>query len=167
MTETLSSDIPGDLAEAAERTLRRACDADLAIATAESCTGGLLASLLTDVQDCSHAFERGFVVYTEDAKTELLGVPPEMIDEHSAVSEPVARAMAEGALAHSQADVALAITGYAGPSRQGEEGLVHLACARKGRETTHRERRYGDVGRGPVRIESLRDAMAMIEEALD
>ncbi|EYD74793.1 C-terminal domain protein of CinA type S [Rubellimicrobium mesophilum DSM 19309] len=96
MTETLSSDIPDTLQDAIERLLRTACDADLSLATAESCTGGLLASLLTDVQGCSHAFERGFVVYTEKAKQEMLGVAADLLEKHGAVSEPVARAMAEG-----------------------------------------------------------------------
>ncbi|MBP1805264.1 CinA family protein [Rubellimicrobium aerolatum] len=167
MTETLSSDIPIDIEAAVARSLRRACDAELTLATAESCTGGLLASLLTDVEGCSHAFERGFVVYTEAAKTELLGVPPEMLEAHTAVSEPVARAMAEGALAQSRADIVLAVTGYAGPTEEGEEGLVHFACARRGRATIHCEAHYGAVGRGAVRIECLRTALEMIEERLD
>ena len=168
MPETLSDDIPDELGEAVERVLRRACDADLTIATAESCTGGLLASLLTDVQGCSHAFECGFVVYTEAAKSQMLGVPGEMIGRHGAVSEEVARAMAEGALARSEADVALSVTGFAGPGGDDEEeGLVHLACARLGRETAHLERRYGAIGRGPIRIRSLCDAVAMIEGMLD
>ncbi|HVG49227.1 MAG TPA: CinA family protein [Rubellimicrobium sp.] len=167
MTETISNDIPAALEEAVGRLLKTACDADLKLATAESCTGGLLASLLTDVQGCSHAFERGFVTYTEEAKTEMLGVPPAMLEEHTAVSEPVARAMAEGALANSSADIAVAITGYAGPTGgEGEEGLVHLACARRGQVTRHREAHYGAVGRGAVRLESLKAATEMIEEML-
>lgn len=167
MTETLSSDIPGALEEAIHRLLRKACDADLKLATAESCTGGLLASLLTDVQGCSHAFERGFVTYTEEAKREMLGVPADLLEKHGAVSEPVARAMAEGALARSGADIAVSITGFAGPTRQGEEGLVHLACARIGRDTIHRAAHYGAVGRGGVRIEALKTATEMIEEMLE
>lgn len=166
MTDTLPSDIPDDLTERVERLLRRACDADLSIATAESCTGGLLASLLTDVQGCSHAFERGFVTYAEAAKEQVLGVSRAMLDAHSAVSEPVARAMAEGALERSEADLALSVTGYAGPSKEGEEGLVHLACARRGRETLAREEHYGAIGRGGVRLAALRTAVAMIEEAM-
>ncbi|WP_210529291.1 CinA family protein [Rubellimicrobium arenae] len=167
MTETLSSDIPKPLEDAITRILQKACDADLALATAESCTGGLLASLLTDVEGCSHAFERGFVVYTEDAKTQMLGVSPEMLEEHTAVSEPVARAMAEGALEHSPADIAVAITGYAGPAgEEAEEGLVHFACARRGRDTIHREAHYGAIGRGGVRLKCLMTATEMIEEML-
>lgn len=166
MTETLSSDIPASLEATIHRLLKRACDADLMLATAESCTGGLLASLLTDVQGCSHAFERGFVTYTEEAKQEMLGVPANMLEKHGAVSESVARAMAEGAIEHSGADIAVSITGFAGPTEEGEEGLVHFACARRGRDTIHREAHYGAIGRGGVRIESLKAAAEMIEEMM-
>ena len=167
MTETLHDDIPDDLGEAVARALARACDLDLKLATAESCTGGLLASLLTDVEGASCAFDRGFVTYAEAAKAEVLGVPRDLLDRHGAVSEEVARAMAQGALVRSEADVALSVTGFAGPGAEGdEEGLVHLACARRGGAVVHRERHYGAVGRGAVRIAALRDAVGMIEEAL-
>ena len=118
------------------------------------------------MQGCSHAFERGFVTYTEEAKREMLGVPADLLETHGAVSEPVARAMAEGALAHSCADIAVSITGFAGPTKKGEEGLVHFACARTGRDTIHREAHYGAIGRGGVRLESLKAATEMIEEML-
>jgi nicotinamide-nucleotide amidase len=167
MTETLSNDLPPSLEAAITRILETACSKDLRLATAESCTGGLLASLLTDVSGCSHAFERGFVVYTEEAKTQMLGVSPDVLEEHTAVSEAVARAMAEGALEWSSADIAVAITGYAGPTEEGEEGLVHFACARRGRDTIHCEAHYGPVGRGKVRLECLQAAAEMIEEMLD
>lgn len=167
MTETLSSDLPASLEAAIDRVLKTACSKELRLATAESCTGGLLASLLTDVSGCSHAFERGFVVYTEEAKTQMLGVSPAVLEEHTAVSEPVARAMAEGALDRSPADIAVAITGYAGPAGDEEEGLVHFACARRGRDTIHREAHYGAIGRGGVRLECLKAATEMIEEMLD
>lgn len=166
MTETISEDLPPGVEDGVERILRRACDMDLRIATAESCTGGLLASLLTDVLGCSHAFERGFVTYTDEAKHEMLGVPRDMLEAHGAVSGPVARAMAEGALRRSRAQVAVSITGYAGPAEDGEEGLVHFACAREGRPTAHREAHFGPIGRGGVRRECLKAATAMIEEAL-
>ncbi|MCD2325482.1 CinA family protein [Sphingomonas sp. IC-56] len=167
MTETLSPVLPNEVEEGARKLLERACDRELTLATAESCTGGLLASLLTDVEGASHAFERGFVVYTNEAKSELLGIPLEMIERENAVSEPVARAMAEGALKASRADVALSVTGFAGAGAPGDEpGLVHFGCARTGRPTTHREMHFGDVGRGPVRIECLRTALKMLEEAL-
>jgi nicotinamide-nucleotide amidase len=167
-TETLSAAIPTEIEEMAAAVLRRACDRDISIATAESCTGGLLASLLTDVDGLAHAFDRGFVTYSEAAKSDLLGVPAALIDRDGAVSKPVALAMAEGALQASDASIALAITGFAGQGAEGDEpGLVHLACAHSGRPTAHREEHFGDIGRGPVRIESLRVALAMIESALD
>ncbi|MEI9965273.1 MAG: CinA family protein [Caulobacteraceae bacterium] len=119
----------------ARRVLDEARRRRLRLVTAESCTGGLLASLLTDIPGCSHAFERGFVVYTEDAKRELLGVPAHLLQSPGPVSEEVARAMAEGALAHSHGDLAIAVTGYAdglaGPA--GKSGIVHFAVARRGR----------------------------------
>jgi nicotinamide-nucleotide amidase len=167
VTETLSPVLPDEVDEAARAVLEKACDRELSLATAESCTGGLLASLLTDVEGVSGCFERGFVTYSEDAKTELLGVPKELIDRHGAVSEAVAVAMAEGALHASRADVALSITGFAGPGDPDDEpGLVHFACARKGGPTVHREAHFGDIGRGPVRIECMRTALAMLAEAL-
>lgn len=166
-TETLSPALPDDVDHAARAVLDAACDRDLSIATAESCTGGLLASLLTDVEGASHAFERGFVVYSEDAKCELLGVARDTVERCGAVSEPVAVAMAEGALARSHADIALAVTGFAGPAGPGDEpGLVHFACARTGRATAHREEHFGDIGRGPVRIACMRVGLAMLAEAI-
>ncbi|WP_022683887.1 CinA family protein [Sphingobium bisphenolivorans] len=167
-TETLSPALPTAVEEAAEALLHSCCDADLKLSTAESCTGGLLASLLTDVEGASHAFERGFVVYSEQAKCELLGVAREQIDACSAVSRDVAIAMAQGAIAQSHADIALAVTGYAGSAPPGEEpGLVHFACARRdGRATVHREEHFGDVGRGPIRIGAIRVALEMMTDAV-
>lgn len=115
---------------------------NLRVVTAESCTGGLIAASLTDIPGSSDVFERGVVTYSNQAKTELLGVPEEVIAAHGAVSEPVARAMAEGALAHSPADIAVAVTGIAGPgggSTDKPVGLVHFAAARRGSPTEHRE----------------------------
>ena len=167
MTETPTADLPSEVERAVERILRRACDADLRLATAESCTGGLLASLLTDVDGCSHAFERAFVCYTDESKREMLGVDAALLERHGAVSQPVARAMAEGALDRSRADIAMAVTGFAGPtSDAGEEGLVHFACARRGRPTAHREAHYGPIGRGGVRLACLRTAAEMLEQAV-
>ena len=167
MTETLSPVLPDQVDRAARAVLEKACDLDLTLATAESCTGGLLASLLTDVEGASHAFERGLVVYTDAAKSELLGIPLEDIERHGAVSAEIARAMAEGALKASGADVAIATTGFAGPGAPGDEpGLVHFACARKGRNTLSREEHFGDIGRGPVRIECMRVALEMLSQVL-
>jgi nicotinamide-nucleotide amidase len=137
------------------------------LATAESCTGGLLASLLTDIDGAGHVFDRGFVVYSERAKCQLLGLAQEQIDHCGAVSRQVAVAMAEGALKGSDAQVAIAITGFAGPGAPGDEpGLVHFACAREGRETTHREEHFGDIGRGGVRLAALEAALELMIDAV-
>jgi nicotinamide-nucleotide amidase len=112
--------------------------------------------------------ERGFVVYSNAAKHELLGVPDAMLAEHGAVSEPVARAMAECALARSRADASVAITGIAGPGGGSAEkpvGLVHFAAARRGGATLHRECRFGDIGRSEVRLASVRTALQLISRA--
>ena len=148
--------------------MRRLCDKDLSVATAESCTGGMLASLLTDIEGCGHGFDRGLVTYSGDAKQELLGLPAELVDCNDAVNADVARAMAEGALARCKADIALSVTGFAGPSeQQHEEGLVFMACARRGAGTKLVERHFGAIGRGPVRIEALNVLVAMLCEAID
>jgi nicotinamide-nucleotide amidase len=165
--ETLSSALPTAVEEAAETLLRACCNMHLKITTAESCTGGLLASLLTDVEGASHAFERGFVVYSEASKRELLGIAADRIEACGAVSRDVAIAMAQGALRQSNADIAFAITGYAGPTDDGgEEGLVHFACARRNGQMAHRVKHFGKIGRGPVRIEALRVALDMIAKAV-
>jgi nicotinamide-nucleotide amidase len=156
--------LPDDVEDLVQAVLARVAERELSIATAESCTGGMLASLLTDVQDLSGVFERGFVVYSEPAKCELLGLAQADIDRCGVVSEEVARAMAEGALANSLADIAVSTTGYADDGE--EPGLVHLACARRDGPTTHREERFGAIGRGPVRIASMRVALTMIDEQL-
>lgn len=147
--------------------MRRLCDKDLKVATAESCTGGMLAALLTDFEGAGHGFERGFVTYTKEAKAELLGIPRDLLDNNNAVSEIVARAMAEGALERSQADFAVGVTGFAGPAGEDcEQGLVHFALARRGGETVHREEHFGAIGRGPVRVRSLRSMLKMLEDAV-
>ena len=167
MTETLSPVLPDEVDVAVRRLLERACDKHLAIATAESCTGGLLAALLTDVPGCSHAFERGFVVYTREAKAQMLDIDLDKIEELGAVSKEIAIDMAHGALRRSEADVALSITGFAGPGKAGEEeGMVHFACARRDGPTVHRCEHFGPIGRQGVRIASLETALEMIEAAL-
>lgn len=162
--ETLSPALPTELEKATRALLERACDGELTLATAESCTGGMIASLLTDVEGASHAFERGFVTYTDDAKSEMLGVPADMIEHEGAVSRAVAIAMADGALARSSADIALSVTGFAGDGD--EPGLVHFGCARKGRPTAHREEHFGDIGRGRIRVRCLEVAVEMMMEML-
>lgn len=167
MTETFSAVLPDAIEEAARRVLERATDQGLMLATAESCTGGMLASLLTDVDGVSSAFERGFVVYSKEAKCELLHIARDKVDGCGAVSREVAVAMAEGALAASHADIALSVTGFAGPGApEDEAGLVHFACARTGRETAHAEHHFGDIGRGPTRVKCLGVALEMLQDAL-
>ncbi len=167
MSETLEPALPDELDQQAERLMRRLCKLDLKVATAESCTGGMLAALLTDIQGCGHGYDRGFVTYAKEAKTDLLGIAPELLDRNEAVSETVARAMAEGALARSKADIALSVTGFAGPAGEGcEEGLVHMALARRNGDTVHRVEHFGAAGRGPVRVKTLKAMLEMLEETL-
>lgn len=166
MTETLSPALPADVEAAAHALLALASEQKLSLATAESCTGGLLASLLTDVDGIAHVFDRGFVVYSEEAKSDLLGIAAERIDACGAVSREVAIAMAEGAIARSSADIALAITGFAGPAGADDEhGLVHFACATRGSAMRHREKHFGPLGRGGVRIACIRTALEMMAAA--
>jgi nicotinamide-nucleotide amidase len=168
LSETLQPALPDHLDDQAERLMRRLCDQELTVATAESCTGGMLAALLTDIEGAGHGFDRGFVTYTKEAKAELLGIEPSLLDHNEAVSEVVARAMAEGALKRSHADIALGITGFAGPAGpENEEGLVHIALARRGRRTVHRDEHFGAVGRGAVRVKSLKAMLNMLEQALE
>ena len=163
-SETLSPVLPEQTEAATRRLLAKACDRDLLFATAESCTGGMLASLLTDLPGVAHAFERGFVTYTNEAKNEMLGVSLDLIEEKNAVSKEVAIAMAEGALERSRAHIALSITGFA--DKGIEAGLVHFGCARAGRVTAHREEHFGAIGRGATRIECMRVAIEMMTDML-
>jgi nicotinamide-nucleotide amidase len=140
----------------------------LRLATAESMTGGLVAALLTEVPDSSDVLERGFVTYTNEAKHESLGVPNSVLARHGAVSEPVARAMAEGALRHSHADIAVSVTGLAGPGGGTDAkpvGLVHLAAARAGSPTLLEEYRFGDIGRDQVRTRASLRTPSLVQSA--
>jgi nicotinamide-nucleotide amidase len=167
LSETLEPALPDHLDGQAERLMHRLCDVGLTVATAESCTGGMLAALLTDIEGAGRGFERGFVTYSKEAKTELLGISPALLDQNDAVSEAVARAMADGALQRSNADIAIGITGFAGPGAPGtEEGLVHFALARQGFPTVHREEHFGPKGRGAIRVKSLKAMLEMLEQAL-
>ena len=139
----------------------------LMVATAESCTGGLIAAMLTEIAGSSDVVERGFVTYSNEAKTEMLGVSADLIRANGAVSEAVARAMAEGAIAKSRAHVAVAVTGIAGPGGGTADkpvGLVHLAASRRGGGTAHIERRYGAVGRASVRAATVADALGLLRQ---
>ena len=154
----------------AEALVRAYAAANRTIATAESCTGGLVAGLLTSVPGSSAVVERGFVTYSNAAKTDLVGVPVDLIAAHGAVSEPVARAMAEGALGRSRADAAVAITGIAGPgggSADKPVGLVHFALAATGAPTRAVERRFGDPGRAEIRRLSVEQALELLESAAE
>jgi nicotinamide-nucleotide amidase len=168
MAEALDPAIPPEVDELAQAVLQKACDQKLMLATAESCTGGLLASLLTDLPGLSHAFERGFVTYTDEAKHEMLGVSTEILRTDGAVSERAARAMAEGAVAHSRADMAVSITGYTEgpPDDPSTAGIVHLACAYRGGETRHVRNHFGDVGRAEVRLRALKAALDLLQDQM-
>ena len=138
----------------------------LMIATAESCTGGLVAALLTSVAGSSDVVDCGFVTYSNDAKRRMLGVPPDILDRFGAVSRECAIAMAEGALANSKGNLAVAVTGIAGPgggTAAKPVGLVHFSCARKGETPIHRKEEFGDIGREAVRVASVALALALLE----
>ncbi len=166
MTEALGSPLPPHLEQRLETVLRAVCERGWTVATAESCTAGLVSAALSDVEGLGHALEAGFITYSDHAKSALLGVSRELIDRQGAVSEDVARAMAEAALGCCEADLAVSITGFAGPAGEGnEEGLVHFAVARRGGETAHREAHFGPRGRGGVRLACLETAVDMLGEA--
>ena len=153
-----------EMREAAERVLIACRKRKLKVVTAESCTGGLVAATLTAIAGSSDVVERGFVTYANEAKREMLGVPWDALLGHGAVSEPVARAMAAGALAHSQADIAVSVTGVAGPGGGTEDkpvGLVHLAAVRSGHEPTA-ERHVFPGDRDVIRRVSVLTALAML-----
>jgi nicotinamide-nucleotide amidase len=152
----------------AETALQSARDNHAMITTAESCTGGLVSAALTAVAGSSDVFDCGFSTYSYKAKSSLLGVPQSILVEHGAVSEQVAALMAEGALAHSTADVSVALTGIAGPSGglPGKPiGTVCFACARIGAKTRTLTHQFGDLGRPVVRIKSVEVALGMLAEA--
>ena len=158
-----------ELKARAAALIRSYSDRGWRIAAAESCTGVLVSALLTEIPGSSAVVERGFVTYSNDAKVELLGVAPDLLVTHGAVSAAVARAMAEGALARSRAQVAVAITGVAGPgggTATKPVGLVHFAIAVAGGATRHMERQYGDRGREAVRLCAVADAVGLLEEAV-
>ena len=160
---------PPDLIARATDLIARYRAAGLMAATAESCTGGLIAGLLTEIPGSSTVLERGFVVYSNAAKQDLLGVPAETLVSHGAVSGETAIAMADGALRASRAEVAVSVTGIAGPDGGSAEkpvGLVHFACARRDKPTVAREERFGDVGREEVRLASVRVALDLLEAVI-
>lgn len=171
MTHFVSDDIKIDaglIAQAAALLEQARMRGEL-IATAESCTGGLVVAALTAVPGSSDVVDRGFVTYSNTAKSEMLGVPAWLIERHGSVSEDVARAMVGGALTHSRATIAVAITGIAGPSGGTVEkpvGLVHFASARRDAPVTHECVKFGDLGRAEIRRRSVERAIALLSALL-
>ncbi|KNY17747.1 damage-inducible protein CinA [Shinella sp. SUS2] len=158
---------PKDIEEAAQTIVTDFAARGLLIATAESCTAGLIAGAITEISGSSNVFDRGFVTYSNEAKREMIGVANATLKAHGAVSRPTAIEMAEGAIGNSGANISVAVTGIAGPGGGSEEkpvGLVHLAAARRGHATLHREMRYGDIGRSAVRLATVRTALDMLIE---
>ena len=153
-----------DLTGKAMRLIDTCRRKQLMLATAESCTGGLIAGLITSVAGSSDVFDAGFVTYSNAAKTAMIGVPEDLIARLGAVSEDVARAMAVGAIRHSRADIAVAVTGIAGPgggSASKPVGLVHCTAARRGCEIHHLELQLGDIGRDAIRLATVVQAIEM------
>ncbi|MEM1046015.1 MAG: CinA family protein [Pseudomonadota bacterium] len=150
--------------------VRRYTEAGRTVATAESCTGGLIAGALTDISGSSAVVDRGFVTYSNEAKADMLGVPAALITRHGAVSEPVARAMAEGALSRAGTGAAVAVTGIAGPGGGSAEkpvGLVHFAVAGADKPTRHTHYVFADQDRDGVRLATVETALKMLLERLD
>ncbi len=149
--------------------INKASAAGVMIATAESCTGGMITAALTDIAGSSAVVDRGFVTYTNEAKHEMLGVPTALIETNGAVSEEVARAMAEGALKNSHAQIAVSVTGIAGPTGGSAEKPVGLVCfglAIDGKETLSEKRLFKDHGRASIRGEATENALRLILGAL-
>jgi nicotinamide-nucleotide amidase len=155
-----------EMREAARALFELCVQKKLTLATAESCTGGLLAATLTEIPGSSAVVERGFVTYTNEAKQEMLGVPTATLQSHGAVSRQTAEAMAKGALAHAPVNLAVSITGIAGPGGATPDkpvGLVHFAAAARSGQLLRCERRYGDIGRSAVRRCSVLQALAILQ----
>lgn len=153
------------LAPLAADVIAKAGAQNLKVATAESCTGGLIIAALTEIAGSSVAVERGFVTYSNEAKQELLGVPTELIERVGAVSAEVAVAMVEGAIARSNADIAVSVTGVAGPGGGTADkpvGLVHFGAMRRDRPPQHTERLFGDIGRAEIRLATVEEALNLM-----
>ena len=159
---------PEDIQTLARQVIETAAERGLVLVTAESCTGGLVAAALTAIAGSSAVLERGFVTYSNASKTDLLAVPADLIEACGAVSEPVARAMARGALAGSGADLSVSVTGVAGPGGGTAEkpvGLVHFSAVGPNGEI-HAMHRFGDIGRDQVRLASVRVALGLLLEQI-
>ncbi|MCJ8520562.1 nicotinamide-nucleotide amidase [Pseudorhizobium tarimense] len=159
---------PAEIEEQAAKIIALYKARRLMLSTAESCTGGLIAGALTEISGSSAVVDRGFVTYTNEAKVELLGVSKATLAEFGAVSKETALQMAHAALYRSRANVAVAVTGIAGPTGGSAEkpvGLVHLAVKSRAGEISHREMRYGDIGRSEVRLATVATALEILAEA--
>lgn len=159
---------PADIEEKAAGIIAHYKERQLMLSTAESCTGGLIAGALTEIAGSSAVVDRGFVTYTNEAKAELIGVSAATLDAFGAVSKETALQMVHGALYRSRADVAVAVTGIAGPTGGSLEkpvGLVHVAAKARSGRLIHREMRYGDIGRSEIRLTTVRTALDMLMEA--
>ena len=156
-----------DIVEAAKNLLAICKRKNLQVATAESCTAGLIAGTLTEIPGVSSILDRGYVTYSNDAKHEMLGVPRDTLEKHGAVSPHTAEAMVRGVLGHSRVHLAVSVTGIAGPDGGSPEkpvGLVFFACASRGGKIITNEQRYGNIGRDKVRKRSVLQAFKMLHE---
>jgi len=162
--------IDAALIKRATEVVKLARECGCTIVTAESCTGGLLAAVLAEAPGAGKQLQGGFVTYTKDQKTIALGIPRALLGRESAVSEAVARSMAEGALARSIADLSVSITGVAGPEPDEDGnpvGLVHIAAARRGGATLHHKHQFGDIGRGKVLYQTVMAALDLLEQCAE
>ncbi len=158
-----------DLEALVRTVLNLALECGVRVVTAESCTGGLIAGALTSVSGSADVVDRGYVTYSNEAKSEMIGVPEALLAQFGAVSEPVAKAMAEGALQRSRAQLSISVTGIAGPTGGTPEkpvGLVHFATALTGGQTRPLRRTFGDIGRDQVRETAVRTALGLLLERL-
>lgn len=158
-----------EIVTAASAVLDKARSRNLMIATAESCTGGLIAACLTDIAGSSDVVDCGFVTYSNAAKSRMLGVSPALLEDHGAVSAAVAEAMAQGALAQSRAGLSVAVTGIAGPGGGSEEkpvGLVHIAGATRSGDLISERYLMGDIGRDLVRLQTVRAALSVLQRLM-
>lgn len=154
----------------AEKLYKALLANNMKMAVAESCTGGMVAAAITDIAGSSSVFDRGFVTYSNEAKSEMLGVPTDLISRLGAVSREVAIAMAMGALDHSNADIAVAITGIAGPAGGSPEkpvGLVHFSVARQGETAIHNCQKFGNLSRAEIRAKATAHALNLIVAQLE
>jgi nicotinamide-nucleotide amidase len=156
-----------DIVEAAKRLLDICRRKNLTVATAESCTAGLVAGTLTEIPGVSSMLDRGFITYSNEAKRDMLGVSPATLKTHGAVSRETAEEMARGALAHAPVDLAVSVTGIAGPDGGSPEkpvGLVHFAAATRSGRLVHAQKRFGDIGRPDIRKQSVLQAFRMLHD---